>query len=80
MYVRGPLGPGDRKSVEPLAARVAPNAYEQVHHFVCASCWDPEPLEHVLAAKAQAMVGERDAMLIVGDTALLKRGPPTARA
>src|SRR5215213_3988768 len=74
VYVRGLLGPGERKSVEPLVARVAPDDYEQVHHFVCASCWDPAPLERVLAAKAQAMVGGPDAVLIVDDTALLKQG------
>ena len=74
VYVRGLLGPGERKSVEPLVARVAPDDYEQVHHFVCASCWDPAPLEWVLAAKAQAMVGGPDAVLIIDDTALLKKG------
>jgi SRSO17 transposase len=74
VYVRGLLGPGERKSVEPLVARVAPDDYEQVHHFVCASCWDPAPLEHVLAAKAQAMVGGPEAVLIIDDTALLKQG------
>jgi len=74
VYVRGLLGPGDRKSVEPMAARVAPDDYAQVHHFVCASCWPPEPLERVLAEKAQALVGGPDAVLIVDDTALLKQG------
>jgi SRSO17 transposase len=74
VYVRGLLGPGERKSVEPLVARVAPDDYEQVHHFVCASCWDPAPLERVLAEKGQAMVGGRDAVLIIDDTALLKQG------
>lgn len=74
VYVRGLLGPGDRKSVEPLAARVAPADDGQLHHFVCASCWDPAPLERVLAAKAEALVGGPDAVLIVDDTALLKQG------
>jgi SRSO17 transposase len=74
VYVRGLLGPGERKSVEPLVARVAPDDYEQVHHFVCTSCWDPVPLEHVLAEKAEALVGGPDAVLIIDDTALLKQG------
>jgi SRSO17 transposase len=74
VYVRGLLGPGDRKSVQPLAASVAPGDYAQVHNFVCASCWDPTPLERILAEKAQAMVGGRDAVLIIDDTALLKKG------
>ena len=72
--MRGLLGPGDRKSVEPLAARVAPDDYAQVHHFVCTSCWQPEPLERVLAEKAEALVGGPDAVLIIDDTALLKQG------
>ena len=74
MYVRGLLGPGERKSVGPLAAAVAPGDYAQVHHFVNAASWDPAPLERVLAAKAQRLVGGRDAVLIVDDTALLKQG------
>ena len=72
--MRGLLGPGERKSIEPLTARVAPNEYEQVHHFVCTSCWDPAPLEQVLAEKAQRMVGGPEAVLIIDDTALLKQG------
>lgn len=74
VYVRGLLGPGERQSVEPLAARVAPDDDAQVHHFVCASCWRPEPLERVLAEKAQPMVGGPDAVLIIDDTGLLKQG------
>lgn len=74
VYVRGLLGAGDRKSVEPMAARVAPDDYGQLHHFVCASCWPPEPLERVLTEKAQQLVGGPDAVLIVDDTALLKQG------
>jgi SRSO17 transposase len=41
---------------------------------VSGSGWDPAPLERVLAAKAQQLVGGRDAVLIVDDTALLKQG------
>lgn len=72
--MRGLLGAGERKSIEPLATRVAPGDYQQIHHFVCASCWRAEPLERVLAEKAQAMVGGPEAVLIVDDTALLKQG------
>ena len=74
VYVRGLLGSGERKSIEPLAARTAPADYQQLHHFVSGSCWDAAPLERVLAAKAQQLVGGRDAVLIVDDTALLKQG------
>lgn len=74
VYLRGLLGPGDRKSVQPLAARVAPADHEQLHHFVCTSAWDPAPLEAVLLEKAQQMLGGPDAVLIVDDTTLLKQG------
>jgi SRSO17 transposase len=74
VYVRGLLGPGERKSVQPLAARLAPDDYEQVHHFVCTSCWAPAPLERVLAEQAQQLVGGPDGVLIIDDTALLKQG------
>jgi SRSO17 transposase len=74
LYVRGLLAPGDRKSVEPLAARVAPDDLEQVHHFVATSKWDTRPIEDVLAAKADALVGGEDAHLIIDDTGLPKKG------
>lgn len=74
VYMRGLLGPGDRKSVEPMAERVAPDDSQQLHHFLCTSCWDPSPLERTLAEKAQQMVGGPDAVLIVDDTTLLKQG------
>jgi SRSO17 transposase len=74
VYLLGLLGPGERKSVRPLAARVAPADGEQLHHFVAASRWDTGPLEAVLAREAQRLVGGRDAVLIVDDTALPKRG------
>ncbi len=74
VYLRGLLTPGERKSVRPLAARVAPGEHEQLHHFVATSRWPTAPRERVLAARAQALVGGPDAVLIVDDTTLLKQG------
>jgi SRSO17 transposase len=74
VYLRGLLAPGDRKSVEPLAARVAPDDLEQVHHFIATSTWDTSPVEDVLAAKADALVGGDDAHLIIDDTGIPKKG------
>ena len=59
IYVRGLLMPGERKSVEPLAARVAPGDVEQIHHFVATSRWDTEAVEQVLLKKADALLGNR---------------------
>jgi SRSO17 transposase len=74
LYLAGLLGPGDRKSVQPMAARVAPADHEQLHHFIATSAWDPAPLETLLAHEAERLVGGPDAVLIVDDTSLLKQG------
>ena len=39
LYVAGLIGPGDRKSVQPMAERFAPGGYDQLHHFVSAGVW-----------------------------------------
>jgi SRSO17 transposase len=74
LYVRGLLGPGDRKSVMPMAERVAPDDFLQLHHFVSTSPWDPAPLEGLLAQKGNDLVGGTDAHLIIDDTAIVKKG------
>ena len=78
VYLRGLLAPGERKSVEPMAGRVAPGDVQQLHHFVSASAWDPAPLEAVLVEKAQALVGGPRAVLLIDDTALVKQGKHSA--
>jgi SRSO17 transposase len=74
VYLWGLLGPGERKSIEPMADRVAPGAFQQLHHFISASTWRPEPLELELVRKAQDLVGGADAVLAIDDTALVKQG------
>jgi SRSO17 transposase len=73
-YLRGLLGPGERKSVEPMAARVAPGDVQQLHHFVAASPWATAPLEDELVKAADRLVGGPDAVLVIDDTALVKQG------
>src|SRR5271155_5653201 len=68
------LAPGKRKSAEPMARRQCPGDKEQLHHFVATSSWDTCDHERVLLDKANALVGGRDAHLIVDDTALVKKG------
>ena len=74
LYLRGLLGPGERKSIEPIAERVAPGKSQSLHHFIAVSPWDLEHFEATLVQKAQALVGGRDAVLIIDDTALVKQG------
>lgn len=74
IYVAGLIGPGERKSMQPLAVRAGDVGYDQLHHFVAAGVWDAEPLEAALLAKADQLAGGKDAFLIVDDTALPKKG------
>ena len=74
VYLQGLLGPGGRKSVQPMAARLAPDDHEQLHHFIATSAWDPAPLESALAHEAERLVGGPEAVLIIDDTSLLKQG------
>jgi SRSO17 transposase len=74
VYLEGLLGPGARKSVEPMAERVCPGQTQQLHHFVSTSTWPTTPLEQVLRKTADSLVGGKDAALIVDDTALPKQG------
>jgi SRSO17 transposase len=74
LYVAGLIGPGDRKSIQPMAARLGLRGHDALHHFVSAGHWDAEPLGVELLAQADRMVGGPDAVLIVDDTALPKKG------
>src|ERR671910_611211 len=73
-YLKGLILPGERKSIEPMAARVAPADTQQLHHFVSASPWVTAPLEEELVKTADRLVGGPDAVLVVDDTALVKQG------
>ena len=74
LYLRGLLLPGERKSIEPIAERVAPGHEQELRHFVSESEWDDEAIEEVLWDCVDEMVGGDDAFLIVDDTALPKKG------
>src|SRR3954469_22832775 len=74
IYLKGLLLPGERKSVEPMAARVAPADTQQLHHFVSTSPWATAPLEDELVKAADRLVGGPDPALVVDDTALVKQG------
>src|SRR5262245_21300305 len=74
LYVAGLIGPGDRKSVQPMAERLVPGDYDQMHHFVAAGVWDAGPLETELLVQADRLVGGSDAVLVIDDTAMPKKG------
>ena len=73
-YVAGLIGPGDRKSVQPMAARDGAVSYDQLHHFIADGVWDSAPLEAALLAEADRLVGGEEAFLVIDDTCLPTKG------
>ncbi|CAL4868367.1 IS701 family transposase ISNha1 [Asticcacaulis sp. MM231] len=73
-YIAGLIGPGDRKSVQPMAARDGEFGYDQLHHFVSDGVWESGPLEAVLLKEADRLVGDDAGYLVIDDTALPKKG------
>ena len=74
LYVAGLIGPGERKSVQPMAHRLGLPSHDGLHHFVSAGVWDTAPLEAELLVQAGRLVGGSDAYLVIDDTALPKKG------
>jgi len=74
LYVAGLIAPGERKSVQPLAARIGEVGYDRLHHFVSSAIWDSTPLETTLRIEADRLAGGAAAILMVGSTVLPKRG------
>jgi SRSO17 transposase len=70
----GLLGPDGRKSLQPLAMRLGLGGHDQLQPFIASPAWDDAPLRRVLVEKAEALVGGRDAGLVVDDTACPKKG------
>jgi SRSO17 transposase len=79
-YCAGLLLPGERKSVEPMAARLAPDnvqrTHQSLHHLVADAPWSDEAVlgsvrEHVLAAMKQ---NGPVVAWIVDDTGFVKKG------
>src|ERR671932_1658021 len=79
-YCTGLLLPGERKSVEPMAARVDPArvgaAHQSLHHFVAKAAWDDAALLGAVRDRALPAMLERGPVRawIVDDTGLPKKG------
>ena len=55
-YVSGLIGPGDRKSIQPMARRLALGESDQLHHFIAGGVWDAAPVETELLVQADKVV------------------------
>src|SRR6195256_4814828 len=74
LYVSGLIGPGDRKSIQPMAERLALGEYDQLHHFIAAGVWDAAPVETELLVQADRLVGGSDAVLGIDATRIPQKG------
>ncbi len=74
LYLRGLLGPGERKSLQPMAARLELAGHDQLQHFIASTAWDDSAAWTVLAHEADRLVGGPGAFLVIDDTALPKQG------
>ena len=52
LYLRGLLGPSERKSLQPMAASLGLSGHDQLQHFIASPAWDDAPLWRVLAEQA----------------------------
>jgi SRSO17 transposase len=79
-YATGLLLPGERKSVEPMAARLDPGrvgaAHQSLHHFVAKAAWDDAALLRAVRDYALPAMLERGPVRawLVDDTGLPKKG------
>jgi SRSO17 transposase len=74
LYLRGLLGPSERKSLQPMAMSLGLSGHDQLQHFIASPAWDDAPLWRVLAEQADRLVGGPEAVLVIDDTALPKKG------
>ena len=79
-YVTGLCLPGERKSIEPMAARVDPrhvrSRHQSMHHFVADAPWDTAAVLRVARVWVLAPMARHGAVAawIVDDTAFPKKG------
>jgi SRSO17 transposase len=79
-YCAGLLLPGDRKSVEPIAARVEPArvraAHQSLHHLVAKSEWSDDAVLAAVRGHVVPIIQKRGPIraLIVDDTGMPKKG------
>lgn len=79
-YIKGLMLPGERKSVEPMAARVQPqnvrSAHQSMHHLVADAPWSDEALLTAVAGQVLAKLIEAGGPVhwIVDDTGFPKKG------
>jgi SRSO17 transposase len=79
-YCKGLLLPGERKSVEPMAARLAPDnvrrMHQSLHHLVADAPWSDEAMLECVRGYALAAMRKQEPVIawIIDDTGFPKKG------
>src|SRR5579872_5145527 len=79
-YCKGLLLPGERKSVEPMAARLAPHdvrrTHQSLHHVVAEAPWSDEEMLAQVRKEVLPAMQKHDPVVawIIDDTAVPKQG------
>jgi SRSO17 transposase len=79
-YCTGLILPGERKSVEPIAARVEPGRvqapHQSLHHFVAKAEWSDEAMLRQVRTHVLPMIEKHGAIKawIIDDTGFPKQG------
>ena len=79
-YIKGLMLPGERKSVEPMAARVQPaqvrSAHQSMHHLVADAPWSDEAMLSAVAERVLPKLIEAHGAVrwIVDDTGFRRKG------
>jgi SRSO17 transposase len=82
VYAIGLLGDGERKSMEPIAARACPDprrldaAHQRLHHFISCADWADRPVREFAARYGIAAISARERVeaWILDDTGMLEQG------
>jgi SRSO17 transposase len=82
LYAMGLMGDGERKSMEPIAARACPDparidaVHQRIHHFITCSDWDDRAVRDFAARYCLSAMTEREPAVawIIDDTGMLKQG------
>jgi SRSO17 transposase len=82
LYALGLWGDGERKSMEPIAARACPDlkrvdaAHQRLHHFISCSKWEDRPVRAFSARHSVSAMTEHEPVeaWILDDTGMLKQG------
>ena len=73
-YLTGLILDGERKSIEPLAARVPGGDEQSLQQFVNQSPWAHEPVQEKLLKRMHRRAGRKPGVLVLDDTSFPKQG------